>query len=122
MASHSTSYSRVHILGAAVMLLLCSCNQLQVKKSFPEINDVPADSKFQIILPEDHRTGYLWQLSEGYDPSVVERINEVWHGNEKGIYFNLKAAAAGQTTLTFVSRKYRDTANIKLFIVKIIPN
>ena len=98
---------------------LTHCALPEVKKVSPEINSVKENSKFQIILPEDHRTGYLWQLSDDYNHTVVESLNEVWHGNEKGIYFNLKALSSGQTTLTFVSRKYTDTSDLKRFIVKI---
>jgi len=94
----------------------------EIKKEAPEINQVPKNSKFRIILPENHTNGYLWQLNNDYDQKVIEQLNEVWHGNEKGIYFNLKALSAGQTTLTFVSRKYTDTAEIKFFIVKIADN
>lgn len=72
-----------------------------------------------INLQEDHRTGANWQLQGDYNASVVQRVNEVWHGNEKGIYFNLRALAVGQTTLVFIKRKYTDTLDNKAFIIKI---
>lgn len=104
-----------------LLLFLCvACSPRSIEKECPHINELPANSKFRIILPEDHTTGYTWQLSQDYDRNAIAQINEVWHGNEKGIYFNLSALAAGQTTLTFISRKYTDTADIKCFIVKII--
>lgn len=108
-----------YLISAFILLLFSTCSPLRVEKEFPGINEVPADSKFQIILPEDHTTGYMWQLKHDYDDLVIAPINEVWHGNEKGIYFNLKALASGQTTLTFVSRRYTDTSDVKRFIVKI---
>jgi predicted secreted protein len=111
-------YSFVILLG----LSCSSCSMQEIKKEAPATNAVAANSKFLIILPENHTTGYLWQLQQNYDKSVVRQINEVWHGNEKGIYFHLKSLSAGQTTLTFVSRKYQDTAEIKHFIVKIGGN
>ena len=107
------------IILTAILFLLNGCGFHEINKESPEINEVQANSKFCIILPEDHTKGYNWQLDQSYDPSVIQQINEVWHGNEKGIFFNLKALAMGQTTLTFVSRNYTDTADIKHFIVKI---
>jgi hypothetical protein len=107
-------------LAAFLSLILVGCRQLpKYDKESPEINIVPPNSKFRINLPEDHRTGYLWSLEQTYDNKVVHQINEVWHGNEKGVDFNLKTMASGQTTLTFIMRGYRDTADFKHFIVKI---
>jgi predicted secreted protein len=106
------------------LLLLCTlvlgCNPTELKKEAPAINEIRPGSKFVIILPEDHTTGYLWQLKQDYNEQVVGQINEVWHGNEKGIYFHLRSLAAGQTTLNFVSRKYQDTAEVKQFIIKVL--
>ncbi|WP_317899738.1 protease inhibitor I42 family protein [Aurantibacillus circumpalustris] len=107
----------------AIITFFLSCTSFpEAKKESPEINEVPPNSNFKIVLPENHTTGYIWQLKQDYDPTVISQINEVWHGNDKGIYFNLSALAIGQTTLTFISRKYRDTADIKHFIVKIGGN
>jgi predicted secreted protein len=83
---------------------------------------VPAGKQFRINLPEDHSTGYGWQLSQDYDTRLLRHISDVWHGNDKGIDFNFKALSAGQLTLTLVSRKYTDTAATKQFVVKILPN
>ena len=105
-----------------LFFIFFGCNYPQIKKEAPEINVISANAKFMIVLPEDHSSGYIWQLKQDYDPSVIAQINEVWHGKEKGIYFNLNALASGQTTLTFISRKYTDTADIKHFIVKITDN
>ena len=105
-----------------LLVLVYGCSFPEAKKEAPEVNEIPANTKFKIVLPENHTTGYMWQLKQDYDLSVVEQINEVWHGNEKGIYFNLNTLASGQTTLTFISRKYKDTADIKHFIVKIRGN
>lgn len=109
----------VHFRLIAFLMIFQACSMIELKKESPEINHIPENTKFKIILPEDHRTGYIWQLQQNYDPTVIERINEVWHGNDKGVYFNLKSLASGQATLTFISRKYTDTADIKHFIVKI---
>ena len=109
------------LLLLTIILLLTCCDTIpEIKKESPETNEIEADSKFKIILPEDHTKGATWQIQQNYDPQVIQQINEVWHGNEKGIYFNLRALAAGQTTLTFISRKYTDTLDIKHFIIKIV--
>jgi predicted secreted protein len=105
-----------------MMVVLCalqSCRPTAVNKESPGINEVQSGAKFRINLAEDHTTGYTWQLKDDFDHDIVERINEVWHGNEKGIDFNLRGRATGQTTLTFISRMYTDTGEIKQFIVKI---
>ncbi|MBA2611776.1 MAG: protease inhibitor I42 family protein [Bacteroidetes bacterium] len=95
------------------------CSLTQIKDESPKINSVENGSKFKINLPEDHSSGYIWQLGENYDKSLLKDLGAVWHGNEKGIDFNLKALSVGQTTLSFVLRKYNDTANYKTFIVNI---
>lgn len=98
---------------------MSACNVTEVTQEVPQINTVEKGKAFRIILPEDHTKGYNWQLSRDYDKNMVEHVNEVWHGNEKGIYFNLRALAAGQTTLTFLCRKYTDTLELRRFVVKI---
>jgi predicted secreted protein len=102
------------------IIFMASCSEIEVKNEYPAINEVKSGAKFRIVLPEDHRTGYNWQLSQDYNTSAIHQINEVWHGNDKGIYFHLEARALGETKLTFISRKYTDTADIKHFIVKIV--
>lgn len=96
------------------------CSENEVKNEYPAINEIKSGTKFKIVLPEDHRTGYNWQLSQDYNTDNIRQINEVWHGNDKGIYFHLQALSIGETKLTFISRKYTDTADIKYFIVKIV--
>jgi predicted secreted protein len=111
-----------NLLIISFLIAFCAgCSSLEVNKEYPEVNPVPPNTKFRIILAENHTTGYIWQLKQDYNESVINQVNEVWHGNEKGIYFNLESLSAGQTTLTFVSRKYTDTAEIKRFVVKIEP-
>jgi predicted secreted protein len=109
---------RIFIL-SFVFIVFSNCSLPQITKESPQINSVKLHSKFCVILPEDHSTGYLWQLNSDYDKHLISSINQVWHGNKKGIYFNFEALSAGQNTLTFISRKYTDTSDIKRFIVKI---
>ncbi len=106
-------------LNILVLVLLTSCALDEIKSPFPAINKVNANHKYKINLPEDHSSGYMWRLNDDYDHLIIEEMNSVWHGNKNGIDFNFKTLASGQTTLTFVSRKYTDTADIKQFVVQI---
>jgi predicted secreted protein len=101
------------------IFLFCSCRLPEIKEQSPAINSLKTEQKFRVNLPEDHRTGYTWQMTDDYDKNHIERLNEVWHGNEKGVDFNLKTLTTGQTTLTFVMRKFTDTSEIRHYIVKI---
>lgn len=106
--------------GLTACFLQTACrNAPIVNKESPYINDIGLGQSFRIVLPEDHRTGYTWQLTNAGGQAYVQQTSSVWHGNEKGIEFNFSALASGQTTLTFVSRKYIDTSEVKSFIVKI---
>lgn len=102
-----------------LVFVLIGCSIPEIKNAFPNVNTVRQGKSFCIILPEDHTKGHTWQLKHDYTKNMVEHLNEVWHGNEKGIYFNFRALAAGQTTLTFICRKYTDTLDVKQFVVKI---
>lgn len=103
-----------------IVIVSVSCRPREVNIASPGINEVEAGKMFRVTLPEEHTSGYTWQFkSEGLNQSVVEELNAVWHGPVKGIDFNFKALAAGQTTLTFVKRKYTDTLTVNSFIVKI---
>jgi predicted secreted protein len=86
------------------------------------VNEVDKGSAFRVNLPENHTDGYIWQLNSDFDHSVLEEQNSVWHGDKKGIDFNFKALAVGQTTLHLIKRKYTDTAEVTSFIVKIVSN
>jgi len=105
-----------------LVFIFTGCSFPKLEKEAPAVNELKKGTKFRVNLPEDHTTGYTWYLSEGFDSRIIHRLNDVWHGNEKGIDFNLKAVAAGQTTLTFISRKYTDTISYKKFIVGITDN
>jgi len=96
-----------------------SCELKEIEKPFPQVNKIKMEKKYKINLPEEHSSGYIWQLSENYDMTKISHLNTVWHGNKKGVNFNFAPIAAGQTTLTFILRKYNDTSDIKQFIVQI---
>jgi predicted secreted protein len=103
-------------------LLLFSCNKMQTVK----INDaqpvyVKCNKKFRINLPEDHRSGYTWQLND-HDKSLVAHMNTVWEGNDNGVYFYFETIKPGLLVLNFTSRKYDDVNSIKEFSIKITEN
>jgi hypothetical protein len=103
------------------MIFISSCSYEKIEKETPAVNDLKPNTKYRINLPEEHNSGYIWQLSDGYDRSVIENTSAVWHGNTKGVDHNFLTKAAGTTTLTFILRKYTDTSDIKQFVVQINP-
>ncbi|MES2681295.1 MAG: protease inhibitor I42 family protein [Bacteroidota bacterium] len=105
-----------------VITLFAACRPQVITEEAPIVNEVRAGEKFRINLPEDHSTGYGWQLNPDFDNTVVQHLNAVWHGKEKGIDFNFKALSVGQVTFTLINRKYTDTSGTRFFVVKIIPN
>ncbi len=105
------------ILALAVFFSRCSLPQ--IKNEAPQINTLKVAQKFKINLPEEHKTGYMWQLSDNYNKTVLNHLNAVWHGNQKGIDFNFETLSIGQTTLTLIKRRYIDTIAKKTFIVNI---
>jgi predicted secreted protein len=113
-------FYKVLLLSASA--LFTACRPQALTKEAPLVNEVLVGDQFRVNLPEDHSTGYGWQLKPDFDNTVVQDLNAVWHGKDKGIDFNFKALSAGQTTFTLINRKYTDTSDIKFFVVKIIPN
>lgn len=103
-----------------ILFATCSCSYRQVKNTSPEINSLWVDEKFTINLPEIHSDGYNWMLQNDYDPKLLKDLGAVWHGEQKGTDFNFKTLGVGRTTLTFVKRKYTDTAAIQQYILEII--
>lgn len=98
---------------------MTACDSSVALKEGSAVNTFPPQTEFRVSLKENHKLGQTWSLRDGFDRAVVEKINSVWHGDEKGIYFNFKSLALGQTTLNFVCRNYTDTVDVKTFIVKI---
>ena len=92
-----------------------SCGSEKELKEYPASNELKAGEQCIIVLPEDHREGSNWVFNEGYDEAVIKRTAEVWHGNEKGIYFYLQALTPGATTISLTKRKYMDTLDYKQF-------
>jgi predicted secreted protein len=109
------------IASVVFFVTLQSCSLKEVNKNLPDINQVLVNEKFRINLPENHNDGFTWNLQDSFNKEILTNSNTVWHGNRKGVDFNFHALAAGQTTLTFVKRRYTDTADFKQFVVQILP-
>lgn len=97
-----------------------SCEESLVLKEAPYENEVELNKPFTVILPENHTTGYTWFLNSDFDTKINEHVSTVWHGNEKGVYFNFRTLKSGKAQLNFVCRKYRDTSDFKQFTIKTI--
>ena len=107
------------IISIIVCLLGVSCSFKQIDKVAPAENTISKGEKFRITLPENHTTGYMWQMNNEYDSNILDYYGSVFHGNEKGVDFNFDAIKKGKTTLNFTLIKYRDTAEVKQFIIEV---
>lgn len=119
---HSTvylSYMKLLIPSLALAMFFTSCNYKKIDSPAPAVNTVEAGEKFYIPLPEDHRTGYMWQLSNEYDTKTLDYLSSVFHGNEKGVYFNFAGIKPGKTTLNFTLMKYHDTTEVKSYVIEV---
>ena len=102
-----------------IAILLSSCSYQQADKEAPTENHIARGEKFRITLPENHTTGYMWQMNNNYDNNVLDYYGSVFHGNEKGVDFNFKTLEKGKSTVTFALIKYRDTSEVKQFIIDV---
>lgn len=100
-------------------VFLFGCSYQQARQEAPTENHFGRGEKFRITLPENHTTGYMWQMNNNYDSKVLDYYGSVFHGNEKGVDFNFKTLEKGKTTLNFALIKYRDTSEVKQFIIDI---
>jgi predicted secreted protein len=107
------------IAAIIIAFFFFSCNNTQtIKVNDPQPCEVRSGKKFRVNLPEDHRSGYTWQLNE-HDKSIVDHFNTVWGGNDKGVYFYFLALKPGTTILNFTSRKYNDVNSIKEITIRV---
>ncbi len=102
-----------------ILILLTSCSYTEVSKSLPAINTVKSGEKFFINLPENHAESFMWKLNDDYDKNLVEHINAVWHGNEKGVDYHFKAKQKGLDTLNFTRYKYNEVSKFTSYIIKV---
>jgi hypothetical protein len=70
-----------------LVFIFSSCSFQTINVNAPQPCEVKPYKKFRINLPEDHRSGYTWQLNDVYDKDIVERLNTVWEGNNNVVYF-----------------------------------
>ncbi len=109
-------YSAITII---CLQLLYSCSYQRADKVAPMENSFNAGEKFCVTLPENHTTGYMWQIHNSFDNKVVDYYGSVFRGNEKGVDFNFIALEKGKTTIQFSLIKYRDTSEVKQFIIDV---
>ncbi len=95
------------------------CSYPLADKEAPLENSIEVNKQFRVALPENHTTGYMWQLNNNFDKKIIDYYGSVFRGNEKGVDFNFRGLKRGKTTLQFALIKYRDTASAKKFIIEI---
>lgn len=99
--------------------LLISCSYQQADKVAPLENTIAVGEKFRITLPENHTTGYMWQINNTFENKILDYYGSVFRGNEKGVDFNFTTLKKGKATLNFALIKYHDTTDIKQFIIDV---
>lgn len=102
-----------------LLFILQACSYQEVNLPFPQSNEIKKGKKFCVILPENHNGTAFWHVTQK-NFVAVESLNSVWHGNEKGIYFNFLAKNSGVDTLYFFKRQMQDTVEEAKYIVKVI--
>lgn len=102
-----------------LLFILQACSYTTLDKPAPAINEIKTGEKFTIILPENHKEFFMWKFNEQHNTSVIEYIGAVWHGNEKGVYYNFKALKSGLDTLHLTQLKLKDTTRKETFIIKV---
>lgn len=107
------------VLFLFIATTLIGCSYQQVNKEAPSINTISLNEKFRITLPENHTTGYMWQVNNNFNDKVVDYYGSVFHGNKKGVDFNFKSLQKGKTELNFALIKYNDTTDVKQFIIEV---
>lgn len=80
-----------NLIALPIFLCLQFCSLTAIKEESPKINTIRKGIKFKINLPEDHSSGYLWQLGENYNKTLIKDLGAVWPGLQKGINFSLEA-------------------------------
>ena len=107
------------IIASVCALLLISCSYQQADKVAPLENVINKGEKFRITLPENHNTGYMWQINNTFNDKVLDYYGSVFRGNEKGVDFNFTALEKGKASVNFALIKYNDTTEVKEFIIDV---
>lgn len=110
----------IYLIFISFICASCTCPTFDINSSGPNI--IAIGKKFRINLPEDHRSGYTWQLTDDYDKTIIDHTNTVWEGNSNGVYFYFVGTKNGIATLNFTSRKYDDINSLKSITIKISEN
>jgi hypothetical protein len=102
-----------------ILITLCAgCRYRELADPSPFIHEVSVGEKFRVTLPENHAQKENWNMLDDYNHNMVQRLGDVWHGDDKGLDVNLRCTAKGTTQLTFVKRIFGDTMEIRKFLVK----
>lgn len=107
------------MLALFLLFILQACSYRVIDKEAPEINKVKKGEKFTIILPENHAENFIWRLKVKENSQVLKSINAVWHGNEKGIYYNFEALNKGSDSLLFTQMKMQETTGTAVFYFQV---
>ena len=99
--------------------VLLSCSYQKADKTAPSINNVGMNENFCINLPENHSNGYSWQINPHFNQTILDYYGSVFKGNEKGVDFNFRTLKPGKDTLNLALIKYRDTLDIKQYIIEV---
>lgn len=105
-----------------ILIGLQSCSYPVVENQAPEVNNLKVGKRFTIKLPENHSLNESWLLKSDYNHLLVEDLGAVWHGNEKGVYFNLNTLSSGTCELSFIKRKYQDTVESRHYLLHVVEN
>lgn len=99
--------------------VLLSCTYQKADKIAPWVNKVGINENFCVSLPENHTSGYSWQINPHFNNTILDYYGSVFRGNEKGVDFNFRTLKTGKDSLNFALIKYRDTLEIKQFIIEV---
>lgn len=102
-------------------IIISACSYQQMNEEYPNVNNVKVNEKFRITLPEDHSTGYVWQMQSIHQNEVLHYKGSVFRGSVKGVDFNFEALHEGKDTLQFSLIKYKDTISTKKFVIEVKP-
>lgn len=115
----NTFFMKITLLIIICTLCLIRCTYQQANKVAPLKNTITKGENFRITLPENHTTGFMWQINNSFDDKILDYYGSVFRGNEKGVDFNFTTLKEGQAILNFTLIKYRDTAEVKQFIIDV---
>ena len=102
-----------------LFFILQSCSYPVLDKEAPAINEIKKGEKFTIILPENHSENFIWRLKEQSHSKIIKHINAVWHGNEKGVYYNFESLNQGTDTLFFTQMKMKEATGTAVYYIRV---